>query len=69
MSNSYVQVPPDGAGKKVYSQQHSVGGTTVQVQANHIASGTDPTYLAEVDSNGSIYTRYADVYQIASNLA
>jgi len=57
---AYIQVPPDGAGKKVYSVQHSISGDTVQIQANHIASQTDPTHTVEVDSNGAIYTRYAE---------
>lgn len=59
-TNSYVQVPPDGSGKRVYSKEHSVGGNTVQVQGYHISDKNDPSIVASVDDKGALYTRYAE---------
>jgi hypothetical protein len=57
---AYVQVPPDGSGKKVYSLSHTVDGNAVQVQGNHIVSKLDPSVALEMDSHGVLYTRYAE---------
>lgn len=59
-SNSYVQVPPDGAGKRVYSQEHTIDGVPVQIQGNHIVDKLTPTNAASIDSHGALYTRYAE---------
>lgn len=58
MSNSYVQVPPDGAGKKIYTNQQVVSGQTVQIQGINIVSGENPTNLMHIDERGSTYTRF-----------
>lgn len=60
MVNSYVQVPPDSTGKKLYTQQHTVGSDTVQGQVLHLASPDDPTHIQKVDSRGQAYTRFAE---------
>lgn len=59
-TNSYVRVPPDGAGKKVYSKQHTVGSDVVEVQGMHLSDPDTPTYMAHIDQNGALYTRYAE---------
>ena len=57
---SYVQVPPDGAGKKVHSVTHSISGSTIETQANHIVSPTNPLNAVEIDNDGAMITRYAE---------
>lgn len=59
-TNSYVQVPPDSTGKKLYAQQHTVGADTVQAQVVHLGSSTDPSNFQEVDSRGQAFTRFAE---------
>lgn len=58
MANSYVQVPPDGAGKKIYTNQQVVSGQTVQIQGVNIVSGDNPLNTMHMDSRGSTYTRF-----------
>ena len=58
MANSYVQVPPDGAGKKIYTNQHVISGQTVQVQGVNIVSGNDPANIMKIDPRGSTYMRF-----------
>lgn len=58
MANSFIQVPPDGSGKKIYTNQQVVSGVTVQVQGVNIVSGNDPTSLLNIDDKGAIYTRF-----------
>jgi len=60
MSNSYIQVPPDGSGKKVYSEQHVISGSTVQAQIIHIADHLNPTYLQHVNVKGAASVTYAE---------
>jgi hypothetical protein len=57
---SYVRVPPDGAGKRIYTTEHVVSGNTVQVQGINLVSGDDPTHILNVDSRGSIITKFRD---------
>jgi hypothetical protein len=58
--NSFIQVPPDGAGKKVFTQQHTVGADTVQAHVNHIADPTFPEQIQRVDEKGQAYFRFAE---------
>lgn len=60
MSNSYIQVPPDGAGKRVLTSEHVISGTTYQIQSNHIVSHENPDNVVEVDDAGALFTRYAE---------
>lgn len=57
---SYVQVPPDGAGKKVYSKTQTVGADQVETQVLHIADGSNPTQLLAVDNLGAASVRFAE---------
>jgi len=67
MANSYVRVPPDGVGKKIYSQSHTIGADSVQVQGIHIVDPTDPTIGQRIDQKGSAYTRFAEGEPIMSS--
>lgn len=58
MSNSYVQLPTDGAGKKVYTNQQIVSGVTVQIQGINVVSGDDATKSLTVDSRGTSFIKY-----------
>jgi hypothetical protein len=59
-TNSFVQVPPDSTGKRLFTQQHTVDATAVQAQVMHLADEDNPNYLAAVDESGAIYTRFAE---------
>lgn len=59
-TNSYIQVPPDSTGKRLYTQQHTVNALPVQAQVMHIGSAVDPTHFQNVDSRGQAYIRFAE---------
>lgn len=59
-TDSFVRVPPDGTGKKLFTQQHTVGADTVQAQVMHLADEDNPAFLAAVDESGALYTRFAE---------
>lgn len=59
-TQSFVQVPPDSTGKKLYTQQHTVGANDVHGQVYHLASPDDATHIQKVDSRGQAYTRFAE---------
>lgn len=57
---SYVQVPPDGAGKKLYTQQHVIGADTVQGQVMHLADHLAPENFQRVDERGQAFVRFSE---------
>lgn len=58
---SYVQVPPDSTGKKIYSEQRTItGGDVVQVQGVSISDRSNPEFQAAVDDDGAIYMRFGE---------
>jgi hypothetical protein len=59
-TNSFVQVPPDSTGKRLFTQQHTVESQSVQAQVMHLADEDNPTFLAAVDESGALYTRFAE---------
>lgn len=59
-TNSFVRVPPDSTGKRLFTQQHTVDATDVQAQVMHLADESNPTYLAAVDESGALFTRFAE---------
>lgn len=66
MSNSFIRVPPDGAGKKVYTQNHMVGVDSVEAQIMHIASGNSPEQILSVDNRGAASVRFSEGQPILS---
>ena len=60
MSNSFIQVPPDSTGKKIYTQQYTVDTATVQAQVFHLAGKDTPNNLQSVDIRGQANVRFAE---------
>jgi hypothetical protein len=63
---AYVQVPPDGAGKKVYSKTHTVDTNQVEAQVMHIASGGSPLQLLAIDNVGAAAVRFTEGQPVLS---
>ncbi len=59
-ANSYIQVPPDGTGKKLHTQTHTIDGGTVHTQVLHIADHSEPHNIQSVDNRGQAYVRFAE---------
>lgn len=59
-TNSYVQVPPDSTGKKLFAQQHTVGADTVQGQVMHLADPDVPQNILAVDVQGAASVRFSE---------
>jgi hypothetical protein len=57
---AYVRVPPDGAGKKVYSKTQTVGADSVETQVMHLADSNTPTQILAVDGRGAASVRFAE---------
>jgi hypothetical protein len=66
MTNSFIQVPPDSTGKKLAARQHTIDGVDQQVQLSHIASGSNPANVLEVDSRGAASVRFTEGQPIMS---
>ncbi len=60
MANSFIQVPPDSTGKKIYHQEHTVGSNVVQTQVTHLACAKHPEHIQLVDIRGQAFTRFAE---------
>lgn len=63
---SYVQVPPDSTGKKVYTVQQTIGADTVQAQVIHVADEKYPDQFQAIDKRGSASVRFAEGQPIMS---
>jgi hypothetical protein len=59
-TNSFIQVPPDSTGKKLFSKQHTVDAAAVQVQALHVADPNTPTHIQAVDPRGAASVRFTE---------
>lgn len=57
---SYVRLPPDGAGKKLFTQEHTIGIDQVHGQIMHVADQTDPTHTWEIDAYGAGKIAFAE---------
>lgn len=57
---AYVQVPPDGAGKKIYSKTQTVNSNVVEAQVMHLADGASPAQLLAIDNRGAASVRFAE---------
>ena len=58
--DSFVRVPPDSTGKRLFTQEHTVGAVAVQAQVMHLADEDNPNYMVAVDESGALYTRFAE---------
>jgi hypothetical protein len=58
--DSYIQVPPDSTGKRLYTKQYTVGNAAVQGQVYHLADEDNPSYVQRVDKRGQASVRFAD---------
>lgn len=59
-TNSFIQVPPDSVGKRLYTQQHIVDALPVQAQVVHIGCAQQPGNIQRVDGQGQAFTRFAE---------
>ncbi len=57
---SYVRLPPDGAGKKLYTQEHTVGPDQVHGQYMHVADSTNPDNSWGIDAYGAGKISFAE---------
>lgn len=65
-TNSFIRVPPDGAGKRIYTKEHTVDTNQVHAHVNHIADPLNPTNTLAVDNRGSASVRFAEGQPILS---
>lgn len=63
---SYVQLPPDGAGKKIHTKINTVDGTVVETQVLHLCDPNSPSNLLNIDNVGSASVRFAEGQPIMS---
>ena len=66
MSNSFIQLPADSTGKKLATEQHTIGANDVQVQVVHIADESVPTNRLSIDEKGSASVRFAEGQPVVS---
>jgi hypothetical protein len=57
---SYVRVPPDSTGKKVYTKEHTIGAETVQAQIVHLVDVSTPTNMLNIDARGAASVTFAE---------
>lgn len=57
---SYIALPPDSSGKKLFTHEHTISNTVVQIQGIHLADPIDPTHLQFIDERGQAYIRFAE---------
>ena len=60
MSNSFIQVPPDSTGKKLYAKSNVVNGQLVHSQVYHLGDGVNPEFIQSVDNRGQAAVRFAE---------
>ncbi len=59
-TNSFVRVPPDSTGKRLFAQEHTVGGDAVQAQVMHLADPANPTNFQHIDVQGAASVRFSE---------
>jgi hypothetical protein len=60
MPNSFIQVPPDSTGKKLYAKSTTIDGQLVHAQVYHLGDGTNPNNTQSVDNRGQASVRFAE---------
>jgi hypothetical protein len=63
---SFVRVPPDSTGKKVYTVEQTVGSDIVQAQVLHLADRKNPDQFQAIDVRGSASVRFAEGQPVMS---
>ncbi|MGZ8924261.1 MAG: hypothetical protein ACXW2E_00125 [Nitrososphaeraceae archaeon] len=56
----FVQLPPDGVGKKILTKTINIGGVDYQVQVVFVGDPTTNDTFQRIDNHGSSYVRYAE---------
>lgn len=59
-TNSFIAVPPDSTGKRLYTQEHTVNALPVQAQVMHLGCAKHPDHIQLVDGRGQAYIRFAE---------
>lgn len=57
---SFVRIPPDSTGKKVYTIEQTIGTDVVQTQVVHLADKKYPNQFQAIDKRGSSSVRFAE---------
>jgi hypothetical protein len=57
---AFVRLPPDGVGKKLYTQEHTVGPDQVHGQVVHIGDPETPSSIFQVDAYGAGKVAFAE---------
>ena len=57
---SYIALPPDSSGKRLFTHEHVVSNNTVQIQGIHLVDPTNPEYSQHVDARGQAAIRFAE---------
>ena len=58
MSISYIQVPQDGSGKKVYTTETIISGVTIHVQNMNIVNSQNTDNVNRIDNRGTLVTKF-----------
>lgn len=66
MQNNFIQVPPDGSGKKIFTSEHVVDGESVQVQKIQLIDKYVVDNNLSIDRQGAAFTRFAEGQPILS---
>lgn len=59
-TNSFIQVPPDSTGKKLYAKSATVDAATVHTQVYNLGGGNNPENVQHVDNRGQASVRFAE---------
>jgi hypothetical protein len=57
---SFIQVPPDSTGKKLFSHEHTVDGHQVHAQVVHLGDHLNPDRIQVVDARGAASVRFSE---------
>jgi hypothetical protein len=57
---SYIQIPPDSTGKRIFAHNFTVSGVPTYVQGVNLVSHSNPEHGQNVDTKGAAYVRFAE---------
>jgi hypothetical protein len=58
--NSFIRVPPDSTGKRLFTHQHAIDGTDMQVQVMHVSDPDQPEQIQKIDEQGAASVRFSE---------